>query len=113
MAADKPPFFSYKPYTMNNFEKLINGDKPVLVDFFATWCGPCRMMHPILEDVKAKIGDDATIIKIDVDENQDLAMQYGVSSIPSLFVFQKGEVKWHALGVQSAETLLAALKGEI
>lgn len=98
---------------MNNFEKLINGDKPVLVDFFATWCGPCKMMHPILEDVKARIGDDATIIKIDVDENQDLAMQYGVSSIPSLFVFRGGEVKWHALGVQSAETLLAALKAEL
>ncbi len=98
---------------MNNFEKLINGDKPVLVDFFATWCGPCKMMHPILEDVKAQIGEDATIIKIDVDENQELAMKYGVSSIPSLFVFRGGEVKWHALGVQSPETLLAALRNEL
>ena len=94
---------------MNNFEQLINGDKPVLVDFFATWCGPCRMMHPILEDVKREVGDKAVIIKIDVDENQELAMQYGVQSIPSLFVFQNGEIKWRALGVQSRETILSAL----
>lgn len=94
---------------MNNFEQLINGDKPVLVDFFATWCGPCRMMHPILEDVKREVGDKAVIIKIDVDENQELAMQYGVQSIPSLFVFQNGEIKWRALGVQSRETIISAL----
>lgn len=94
---------------MNNFEQLINGDKPVLVDFFATWCGPCRMMHPILEDVKQRVGDAATIIKIDVDENQELAAQYGIRSIPTLMVFRRGEITWHAMGVQSAETLVAAL----
>lgn len=94
---------------MNNFEQLINGDKPVLVDFFATWCGPCRMMHPILEDVKQRVGDAATIIKIDVDENQELAARYGIRSIPTLMVFRRGEVTWKAMGVQTAETLTAAL----
>ena len=71
---------------MNNFEQLIAGDKPVLVDFFATWCGPCKMMHPILEELKQSIGDRATIIKIDVDQAQDLAVQYGVRAVPTLAI---------------------------
>ena len=71
---------------MNNFEKLIASDRPTLVDMFATWCGPCKMMHPVLEEVKQAIGDQATIIKVDVDENQALAQQYQVRAVPTLMI---------------------------
>jgi thioredoxin 1 len=95
--------------TMNNFQQLIAGDKPVLVDFFATWCGPCKMMHPILEDVKAKVGDRATLIKIDVEQAEDLAMQYRIQAVPTLMIFKNGEVVWRGAGVQDAATLTATL----
>lgn len=95
---------------MNNFEQLISGDKPVLVDFFATWCGPCKMMHPILEELKQSIGDRATIIKIDVDEAQDVAVQYGVRAVPTLAIFKKGELVWRETGVHSAQQLIQALQ---
>ena len=95
---------------MNEFEKLIAGEKPVLVDFFATWCGPCKMMAPVLEEVKKQVGDSATIIKIDVDRNQQLAMNYGIQSVPTLMLFKRGELLWRASGVQRA-TDLAELLG--
>ncbi len=95
---------------MNNFEQLISGDKPVLVDFFATWCGPCKMMHPILEELKQSIGDRATIIKIDVDEAQEVAVQYGVRAVPTLAIFKKGELVWREAGVHSAQQLIQALQ---
>lgn len=95
---------------MNNFEQLISGDKPVLVDFFATWCGPCKMMHPILEELKQSIGNRATIIKIDVDEAQDVAVQYGVRAVPTLAIFKKGELVWREAGVHSAQQLIQALQ---
>lgn len=94
----------------NNFEQLISGDKPVLVDFFATWCGPCKMMHPILEELKQSIGDRATIIKIDVDEAQDVAVQYGIRAVPTLAIFKKGELVWREAGVHSAQQLIQALQ---
>ncbi len=94
---------------MNNFEQLISSDKPVLVDFFATWCGPCKMMHPILEELKEKIGDKATIIKIDVDQAQELAMQYGVRAVPTLAIFKQGELVWREAGVHSADQLAETL----
>lgn len=96
--------------TMNNFETLISDNKPVLVDFYADWCRPCQMMAPILEDVKSQIGDQATIIKINVDENQALAAQYGIQSIPSLLIFKQGEVVWREVGVHRPTELMAALK---
>lgn len=94
---------------MNNFETLISGDKPVLVDFYADWCRPCQMMAPILEEVKNQMGDKATIIKINVDENQALAAQYGIQSIPSLMIFKQGQVLWREVGVQRTTSLVNVL----
>ena len=95
---------------MNNFEQLIAGDKPVLVDFFATWCGPCKMMHPILEELKQSIGDRATIIKIDVDEAQEFAVKYGVRAVPTLAIFKRGQLVWREAGAHSAQQLIQALE---
>lgn len=90
---------------MEKFEDIIKSEKPVLVDFFATWCGPCQMMHPVLEELHGKVGDKARIIKIDIDKNQELAAIYNVRSVPTLMIFQKGELKWRTSGVQSLQSL--------
>ncbi len=95
---------------MNNFLSLISGKKPVLVDFYATWCGPCKMMSPIIADVKAKIGDKATIIKIDVDQNRELRLQYGIRSIPTLMIFKEGQLLWRDVGVHQSDELVALLE---
>ena len=95
---------------MNNFLSLISGKKPVLVDFYATWCGPCKMMSPIIADVKAKIGDKATIIKIDVDQKRELRLQYGIRSIPTLMIFKEGQLLWRDVGVHQSDELVALLE---
>ncbi len=87
------------------FREIIAADKPVLVDFTATWCGPCKMMAPILHDVKTVMGDKVTIIKIDVDKNPEVSAQFQVQSVPTLIVFRKGEVKWRQSGVIQAKEL--------
>ena len=94
---------------MEKFNEMINGEQLTLVDFFATWCGPCKMMHPILEQLKEKMGDDIRILKVDVDKNEALSMQYRIQSVPTLMLFKKGEMLWR----QSGAMRLADLKATI
>lgn len=96
---------------MEKFENLINSTTvPVLVDFYATWCGPCKMMHPILENVKSRVGDKARIVKIDVDEQQALAMQYRIQAVPTLILFKNGQQVWRQSGVVQSNELVSLIE---
>lgn len=93
-----------------SFRELIKSEIPVLVDFSAEWCGPCKMLAPILKEVKNKVGDAVKIVKIDIDTNEALAQALQVRSVPTLIIFQNGEAKWRQSGVMSAVQLEAVLK---
>ena len=94
---------------METINEVINSDQLVLVDFFATWCQPCKMMHPILEQVKEVLGDRIRIIKVDVDKNDAIANQYRIQSIPTLMLFRQGEQLWRTSGVVQKAELLATI----
>ena len=90
---------------MADFNKIINDNKPVLVDFYADWCQPCKMVAPILQNVKKELGDKVKIIKINVDNNPAISTKYGIRSIPTLMLFKNGELKFNQAGVLSAEDI--------
>jgi len=94
---------------MSSFQELIQAETPVLVDFFATWCGPCQMLAPVLKDVKDTLGERVTIIKIDVDKNQSLAAQYQVRGVPTMMLFQNGKQLWRQSGVLSKEQIIETI----
>ena len=98
---------------MEKFAELINNTaEPVLVDFYATRCGPCKMMHPILENVKARVGNKARIVKIDVDEQQALAMKYQIQAVPTLMLFKGGKQVWRQSGVVQSNELVELIESQ-
>ncbi len=93
----------------SNFKDIINSDTPVLVDFFADWCGPCKVLAPILKDVKDELGDTVKIVKIDVDKNQPLASQFQVRGVPTMILFKNGKQLWRQSGVLQKNDLVSII----
>lgn len=96
-----------------NFNSIINEDRPIVVDFHAVWCGPCKAQAPVLEQVANELGDRIKVIKIDVDQNNELANRYQIQSVPTLLVFKNGEVKYRQAGVHSKVQLMSILNNNI
>lgn len=94
---------------MNNFEGHINGEKPVVVDFSANWCSPCKMMEPILHEVKETVGERVTVLNIDIDKSPQYAEQYDVRSVPALIIFKEGNIVWRKNGITPAHEILRHL----
>lgn len=92
------------------FNEIIQSDKPVLVDFFAAWCGPCKIMAPVLKEVKAAVGDKAIILKVDVDKSPEAASKFGVQGVPTFIIFRKGEQVWRKSGVIPKENLMKLIE---
>lgn len=95
---------------METFKDIINGDKPVLVDFFATWCGPCKVMSPTVEALGKEVAGQARVLKIDVDKNEAVANLHRIQSVPTLIIFKKGEIVWRTSGVMEKGAILEQLK---
>ena len=95
---------------MGKFDEMINSTTPTLVDFYATWCGPCKMMSPLLEQVSKELGDGTKIIKVDIDKNRDAAIQYGIRSVPTLLLFKEGEVVWRQSGLPPKSLITESVK---
>lgn len=93
----------------SNFDTLIQSKKPILVDFFATWCGPCKMLSPILKEVKDQLGEQISIIKIDVDKNQQIASLYQVRGVPTMILFQNGKQLWRQSGVLDKNVIISTI----
>ncbi|HSN49278.1 MAG TPA: thioredoxin [Flavobacterium sp.] len=93
----------------NSFENIIQSEKPVLIDFFATWCGPCKMLAPVLKEVKDSLGERITILKIDVDKNQELSSKYQVRGVPTMILFQNGKQLWRQSGVLTKEAIIKTI----
>ena len=96
-----------------SFNNIIRGNTPVLVDFHAEWCGPCKSMKPVLEEVKRKMGDNLRILKIDIDKHPHLSNQYQVQAVPTLVLFSEGQMIWRKSGMLSSTDLLKILKSEL
>lgn len=95
---------------MESFKEIIQGDKPVLVDFFATWCGPCKAMTPVIEQLGKEIQGEARVLKIDIDKNEALANQYAIQSVPTFIIFKKGEILWRHSGTVDKLSLEQQIK---
>jgi len=95
---------------MGKFDEMINSTTPTLVDFYATWCGPCKMMSPLLEQVATEMGDETKIIKVDIDKNRDAAAEYGIRSVPTLLLFKEGEIVWRQSGLPPKSMITESIK---
>jgi|TARA_Y100000389_G_scaffold527_1_gene478 thioredoxin 1 len=98
---------------MSDFNEIINSEKPTLVDFYATWCGPCQMLTPILEGVSTEVGDNAKVLKVDIEKNMETASQYGVRSVPTLILFKEGKEVWRQTGLTQKNVLVETINRAI
>ncbi len=98
--------------TNNTFEQIIHGSTPVLVDFYAAWCMPCRILSPILEALAEDMGDEIRILKLDIEKNKEVVQRYKIFSVPTIFIFQDGEVIWKGSGARSKEELKRIIRSE-